>query len=55
MVDEEDIRSHVKKHLAAYKAPKRILIADMPIRAPNGKADYKAATEFAKRSLQIAP
>ena len=29
--------------LAGYKTPKRIIVADRPLRAANGKADYPAA------------
>ena len=51
--DEEDIRLHVRERLAGYKTPKRVLIAGVPLRAPNGKADYKSALDFAKRELGI--
>jgi fatty-acyl-CoA synthase len=51
--DEEGIRSHVRQRLAGYKTPKRVLIAGVPLRAPNGKADYKSALDFAKRELGI--
>jgi fatty-acyl-CoA synthase len=44
----------VRESLAGYKTPKRILIAGVNLRAPNGKADYKSASEFAKRELGIA-
>ncbi|MBS0472829.1 MAG: acyl-CoA synthetase [Proteobacteria bacterium] len=50
---EDDVRQHVQRHLAGYKAPKRVLIAGVPLRAPNGKADYKSALDFAKRELGI--
>jgi len=52
--DEEEIRAHVRDKLAGYKTPKRILIGDVPFRAPNGKADYKTVTEFARRELGVA-
>ncbi len=52
--DEEGIRVHVRARLAGYKTPKRVLVAGVPLRAPNGKADYKGALEFAKRQLGIA-
>jgi 3-oxocholest-4-en-26-oate---CoA ligase len=51
--DEADVRAHVHHRLAGYKAPKHVLIAGVPLRAPNGKADYKAALEFAKKRLGI--
>lgn len=39
----DDIKSHVRAKLADYKAPKSIHIVETMFRAPNGKADYKAA------------
>jgi len=53
--DEAGVRAHVREHLAGYKTPKRVLVAGVPLRAPNGKADYKSAAEFARRELGIAP
>jgi fatty-acyl-CoA synthase len=52
-INEEDIRLHVRGKLAGYKTPKRVLVAGVPLRAPNGKADYKGALDFAKRELGI--
>jgi len=52
--DESDLRTHVRGQLAGYKTPKRILVADIALRAPNGKADYKAVGEFARRELDIS-
>jgi fatty-acyl-CoA synthase len=40
-VDEADLIAHVKRSLAAYKAPKRLVVVDSIGRAPNGKVDYK--------------
>lgn len=42
-VSEADLIAHVKSQLAAYKAPKKIVVAPVTPRAPNGKADYAAA------------
>jgi fatty-acyl-CoA synthase len=53
--DESDLRTYVRGQLAGYKTPKRILIAGVNLRAPNGKADYKAVGEFARRELGINP
>jgi len=53
--DEMALRDHVHTQLAGYKTPKRILIAGVALRAPNGKADYKAVGEFARRELGISP
>ena len=50
-VDEADVRAFVRTKLAGYKTPKRVLVADLPLRAANGKADYKGAKSFAERAL----
>ncbi|MBI3758416.1 MAG: AMP-binding protein, partial [Deltaproteobacteria bacterium] len=52
--DEEALKRHVRGRLAGYKTPKRILMAEMSLRAPNGKADYKGAGEFARSALGLA-
>src|SRR6201999_26043 len=52
--DEAKLREHVRESLAGYKTPKRILIAGVSLRAPNGKADYKSASEFAKRERGLS-
>ena len=49
----EEVRQHVRSSLAGYKTPKHILVGDIALRAPNGKADYKGANNFAKRELGI--
>ncbi|MEX1105513.1 MAG: acyl-CoA synthetase [Ilumatobacteraceae bacterium] len=36
-----DLAEHVKQHLAAYKAPRHLVVVDTIGRAPNGKVDYK--------------
>ena len=46
-VDENDVIAHVKAHLAAFKAPKRVVAIDSIGRAPNGKVDYKRLKEYA--------
>jgi acyl-CoA synthetase (AMP-forming)/AMP-acid ligase II len=51
--DENDLRTHVRGQLAGYKTPKRILVAGVALRAPNGKADYKLVGEFARKELGI--
>jgi fatty-acyl-CoA synthase len=53
--DEEQLRGHVRAQLAGYKTPKRILVAAVHLRAPNGKADYKTVGEFARKQLGISP
>jgi acyl-CoA synthetase (AMP-forming)/AMP-acid ligase II len=51
--DEEVLRAHVRERLAGYKTPKRVLASEIVLRAPNGKADYKTALEFAKATLGL--
>jgi fatty-acyl-CoA synthase len=51
--DEQALRDHVRGVLAGYKTPKRILISEVNLRAPNGKADYKSAKDFAVKALGI--
>ncbi|HUJ03692.1 MAG TPA: acyl-CoA synthetase [Rhizomicrobium sp.] len=51
--DEQALREHVRTQLAGYKTPKRILLSDVNLRAPNGKADYKSAKDFAVRALGL--
>ena len=46
--DETALVAHVRQTLAAYKSPKRIFTGEVNLRAPNGKADYKSALDFAK-------
>ena len=50
-VSEAEIIAGVKADLAAYKAPKRVVFVSQVPRAPNGKADYKAAKQIAVDSL----
>jgi acyl-CoA synthetase (AMP-forming)/AMP-acid ligase II len=52
--DEETLRKHVRANLAGYKTPKRIVAVEHMFRASNGKADYKAASEHAKKALGLA-
>lgn len=40
--------AHVRTHLAAYKAPKRVFIVPKVPRGPNGKADYAEARRLAE-------
>lgn len=39
--DLATLSDHVKSHLAAYKAPRHLVLIDTIGRAPNGKVDYK--------------
>jgi 3-oxocholest-4-en-26-oate---CoA ligase len=42
-----ELIAHVRRQLAAYKAPKRVILVKKVPRAPNGKADYAAAKAIA--------
>ncbi len=53
-LDEEALRAHVRKSLAGYKTPKRIIATDQPIRAANGKADYPTARKLAEAAVAEA-
>jgi len=50
-LDAAEVRAFVRKSLAGYKTPKLIVVADRPMRASNGKADYPAAKACAEQAL----
>ncbi len=50
-VDEQELIKHVKANLAAYKAPKRVLVVDSLGRSPAGKLDYRALKDKAIASV----
>ena len=52
-VDVDELRSHVKRHLASYKAPKHVVVVNSIGRAPNGKADYRAMKELATKRVGL--
>ena len=54
VIDELELKEFSRKHLAAYKLPKKILVKANLNRAPNGKADYKSIQEYAERQLGIS-
>jgi fatty-acyl-CoA synthase len=49
---EDELRAHVRDHLAGYKTPKRVVFTEETLRAPNGKADYKGAKAVAVAGLK---
>jgi len=53
-VSEADIIGSVKQQLAAYKAPKRVVFVGQVPRAPNGKADYPMARQYAQDHLGLS-
>ena len=50
-LDLADLSAHVRERLAAYKAPRELVVVDSIGRAPNGKVDYKASRMRALRAL----
>jgi acyl-CoA synthetase (AMP-forming)/AMP-acid ligase II len=53
VLDPGELVTHVKAHLAAYKAPRQIVEIDTIGRAPNAKVDYKRMTAYALDTLGI--
>jgi fatty-acyl-CoA synthase len=49
----EEMSGHVKTRLAAYKAPRELVVVESIGRAPNGKVDYKASRERALAALGV--
>ncbi|MFF1515571.1 acyl-CoA synthetase [Streptomyces sp. NPDC058305] len=43
----DDIQAHCRGHLAGYKIPRQLVIADSIQRSPSGKADYRWARSIA--------
>jgi fatty-acyl-CoA synthase len=52
-VDPTDLVEHVKGRLAAYKAPRNVVVIDTIGRAPNGKVDYKRLRAYAAEQLGV--
>jgi len=49
----EELSAHVRDHLAAYKAPRDLVLIDTIGRAPNGKVDYKRLKGVAFERLGV--
>ena len=47
-----ELRDFVKQRLAAYKAPKAIVLAQSVGRAPSGKVDYKAVKKRVREAIE---
>ncbi len=52
-IDETTVVTYVKSRLAAYKAPKRVIVVDDLARAPNGKVDYASWRRYAVDALAV--
>ncbi len=48
------LSDHVKSRLAAYKAPRNVVVVSTIGRAPNGKVDYKRLKKHAMDTLGVA-
>ena len=44
----------MKRQLAGFKAPKRVVFVAQIPRAPNGKADYKTAKQYANDAVGLS-
>ena len=53
-VDEATIIAGVKAQLAGFKAPRRVVFVAQIPRAPNGKADYKTAMQYANDAAGLS-
>jgi len=50
-LDGEELDTFLRSKIAGYKVPKHILFVPKVERAPNGKANYKWAKEYAEKIL----
>ena len=50
MASETEIIATARQRLAAYKAPKQVVVVERIVRSPAGKADYRWAKETAARA-----
>ena len=53
VVTEAEVIAGVKRDLAAFKAPKRVVFVTQVPRAPNGKADYNTTKQMANDALGL--
>ena len=52
-VDEAGVIDHVKKYIAAYKAPRHVIVVPTIGRSPAGKVDYAGLRRKAIEDLQV--
>jgi fatty-acyl-CoA synthase len=50
----EELKGHVTGRLAAYKAPRNVVVVDSIARAANGKVDYKRLKAVAMEQLGVS-
>jgi fatty-acyl-CoA synthase len=53
-VDADDLIAHVKSTLAAYKAPRHVVVVDTIGRSPAGKVDYAGLRDLAIGRLDVS-
>jgi acyl-CoA synthetase (AMP-forming)/AMP-acid ligase II len=53
-IDADELRAHVTATLAAYKAPRNVVVVDSIARAANGKVDYKRLKGVAVDEVGLA-
>jgi len=51
-IEQGALADHVKEVLAAYKAPRHLVLVDTIGRAPNGKVDYKRLKALATERVK---
>ena len=51
--DLQELADHVKSRIAAYKAPRQLVVISTIGRAPNGKVDYKRLKQHAMDQLGV--
>ncbi|MDA8147445.1 MAG: AMP-binding protein [Actinomycetota bacterium] len=52
-VDPGEVTAEVRRTLAGYKAPRRVVVVPSLERAPNGKADYRRLRDLAIAALAV--
>jgi 3-oxocholest-4-en-26-oate---CoA ligase len=53
-VTAAEVTDHVRSLIAAYKAPRHVVIVERVLRSPSGKADYRWAREVASGSPTVS-
>jgi len=47
----EELQTHLREHVAAYKLPRDLVLVEQVVRSPAGKADYRWAKETASKAV----
>lgn len=54
-LSREELSTYVKQHLAAYKAPRRLVVVDEVPRTAQGKPDYPRLAELVSSEVAVGP